>query len=126
MDRCKPIEAICAFLLLMQLTCVSCTHEKQKADTQPPQSTVTPMNDSASVDRKSTVMVAEIDRYDRKMFASVTKELREYGIEGYIEGSLSYAVSVARPDAARARQILRESKRVNHQRLRIVEETKTG
>ena len=67
------------------------------------------------------VAVATIEIQD-EIRRAVRQELREHGIECYIEGSLVYSVMVARRDAVRAREIISRSERLQKMRVKLVDQ----
>jgi uncharacterized protein (TIGR03067 family) len=75
---------------------------------------------------KDNVVVAEMGSYRGEDITAVREELRKHGIECYTEASSSAKFSVLGKEARQAREILRDSKKVDHKRLRIVEEAKGG
>jgi hypothetical protein len=72
------------------------------------------------VDPEETVFVAYLD--DPNLDTVVQEELKAHGIVCYIEGSIGLGVSVRRNDAAKAREVIRNSKRIDHEHVEIVEE----
>jgi len=80
------------------------------------------MSEQWNVDPATLIKVALIDSYEPKTIEAVQEELKSRGIACYIEGSIVYPVSVSREDATRAREVLRDSKRINHKRVQIIED----
>lgn len=119
-------QAAVGVLLLAQLVLTSCTQRSHMAESRNATNAAPSMEQPSTVDPASLDTVALIDGYDSNIKEAVEEELRAHDIVCYLYGSIVYAVDVARNDAIRARMILRDSKRINHERVRVFESLTDG
>jgi hypothetical protein len=119
-------KEVLPLLVLVQFTCLSCTPRAKQQDTGSSSAEVVRMNEAANADSVTTVIVAMIDIYDLKTWETARSELKDRGVVCYIEGSVHYSVSVAQQNAAQAREILRNSKRLDHERVHVIEADSCG
>lgn len=114
-------QAVFFILVSVQLIILSCTQHGKEVEPCATKDEAVPMKEYTNIYPENLVFVALIDNYEN--IESVQEELKANNIACYIEGSLGYySVSVIRADAARARKILRDAKRVNHTQVQLIPE----
>lgn len=101
---------------------ISCSQHSRCNELVPASLPTAPATSGRSFpDLDGFVSVAFIEGCGNGVRGSVAEQLNAAGIECVIEGSLSYRVSVSPKEASRAREILRRSTRIDHDRVRVVD-----